>query len=56
VVAPHHGYIALSVAHNDIRSAFDQHPKPMGIECEKSEKAMESDQNHAAAERREKSC
>jgi len=28
----------------------------MGIECEKSEEAMENDQNHAAAERREKSC
>ena len=56
MVAPHHGYIALSIAHNEIRFAFDQNPEPMGIECEKGEKAMEQHQNHATAERRKKAA
>jgi len=56
VIAPHHGYIAFSIAHDDITPAPDQDPEPMGTECGKSEEAMESDQNHVAAERREKSC
>src|SRR5262249_8104279 len=56
VIAPHHGYIALSIAHNDIRSAFDQNPEGVGIECEKGEKAMKQHQNHAATERRKKCC
>ena len=55
VVAPHHGYIALAFAQNNIRLPFDQNAKPMGIECEKSEQAMEQHQDHASPKRREKS-
>src|SRR6516162_5115237 len=56
MIAPHRLYVALSISDNDIRSAFDEKAKSMGIECEKSEEAMEQHQNHPAAERREKSC
>src|SRR6266566_1060091 len=41
VVAPHHAKIALAIAHDDVGLAFDQDPKPMGIECQICEEAVE---------------
>ena len=55
VVAPCHGLITSSVAHNDIGTALDQHSKSMGIECQEREQAMEQHQDHASSKRREKS-
>jgi len=55
VIAPHHRYVAFAIPHNHVRLAFDQNAEPMGIEGEKSEEAMEQDQNHASSERREES-
>src|ERR1051325_2061072 len=41
VIAPHHRYIAVTIAHNDVRLAFDQNARAMGVECEKSEQTMQ---------------
>ena len=47
MIAPHHRYIAFLIADNDVALAFDQDTKAVGIECKKSEEAMEQHQNHA---------
>jgi len=41
VVASHHRKIVFAVAHNGVRFAFDQNSKPMGIECQICENAVE---------------
>ena len=41
MVAPHRAKIALAIAHDDVGLAFDQDPKPMGIEGQICEESME---------------